>query len=227
MFLDYIGVNVFAAESSESINLRRLDLLYNYIEKFHENQFIYLTELSYLNLQANNIAGIGNTLFRKNTKLKFISLEYNNIETFEFNLNMLPKLESLMLADNFLPTLKEGVFKYFFVNKKRRKQNSTRKLDVRNSPFTCNCSMEWIRNIELKIELIIDGNYKCIKNISRNISLKCFLINMLTKYEINSNSTCINTTFNECVETRRNKLGTYIHMILLITNNIFNKIIIL
>ena len=211
MSLDYIGVNVFAAESGERLKLMKLDLSFNFIEKFHENQFIYLTELSYLNLYDNKIVSIGNALFRNNAKLKYISLQYNNIETFDFNLNKLTKLESLILRDNYLPTLKEDVFKYFFVNEKGRENNNTRKLDVRHNPFTCNCSMEWMRYIKLKIELQINQNYICIKEISRNISLKCFLNNMLTKFEINLNYTCINTTFNECVETRRNKLRTYIY----------------
>ena len=123
---------------------------------------------------------------------------------------MLTKLESLILRDNYLPTLKEDVFKYFFVNENGRENNTI--LDVRHNPFTCNCSMEWMRYIKLKIELQINQNYICIKEISRNISLKCFLINMLTKYKINSKSTCISTTFNECVETRRNKLRTYIYI---------------
>ena len=210
--LRYLGVDVFAAESRERMELQRLDLSSNFIEIFHENQFIYLTELSYLNLFNNNIFAIGNDLFRNNTKLKHILLAYNNIDTFEFNLNLLPKLESLILYNNYLPTLKEGVFKSFFVNEKGRENNSARNLDVRLNPFTCNCSMEWMRNIKLKIELKISQNYTCMEYIFRHISLKCFLINMLKTYDINSNSTCINTTFNECVETRRNKLGTYIYI---------------
>ena len=70
MSLDYIGVNVFSAEFGERLKLRKLDLSFNFIEKCHENQFIYLTELSYLNLYDNNIGSIGNALFRNNTKLK-------------------------------------------------------------------------------------------------------------------------------------------------------------
>ena len=62
-------------------------------------------------------------------KLKYISLELNRIRTFDFNLNMLPKLEILILAENHLTTLKEGVFNYFFVNEKGPENNATRTLE--------------------------------------------------------------------------------------------------
>ena len=91
---------------------------------------------------------------------------------------MLTELESLILRDNYLPTLKEGVFKQFVVNENGRENNTI--LDVRHNPFTCNCSMEWMRNIKLKIELqihqLIDNQLIYQICATQNIKMNIMLI---------------------------------------------------
>ena len=196
-----LGVNVFANINNKRINLTHLDLSYNYIEKLHEDQFIYLMELYSLNLNDNDIVAIGNRVFINNNKLKLIFLENNYIEKFDFKLSRLPQLMRLRLSDNNLSTLKEGVFRYFFIKDNGDEDNSMRYLSIYGNPFTCNCSMEWMRKIKPKIELIIFWHYKCIDDIP----LSCFLINMYIHYEFENDASCTNYTFNDCMKNKRNK----------------------
>ena len=196
-----LGVNVFADKSGKGLNLTRLELSSNIIEVLHEDQFIDLIELSDLYLDDNNIITIGVNVFRLNTKLKNIYLHYNNIEKFDFNLKILPKLVSLILSNNNLSTLKEGVFKHFLVKANRRDNSVSRTLFIENNLFSCDCSMTWIITIQLETVVYFTENHMCTSDISGNISLSCIMRKRYTS------TSCLNNKYNDCTTTKRNKPG--------------------
>ena len=202
MNLKDLGVDVFAAKPGKYLKLAYLVISFNAIEVLHEDQFMDLIKLQYIMLNDNKIVAIGLDLFRNNIKLKYIYLDNNNIEHFDFNLNKLPKLASLVLSNNNLSTLKEGAFKHFLVKDNDREDSSSRTLHLKNNLFTCDCSMAWMRAIKVDINVHFQMNHTCTSDISAHISLSCFLINIRRSDTLKPS--CLNTNVNVCMKTKIN-----------------------
>ena len=197
-----IGVNVFAAKSSKSLNLTTLQMQYNIIEVLLEDQFIDLRELRYLHLENNNISTIGVGLFRYNIKLKEIYLSNNNIDKFDFKLRILKRLDTLDLDYNHLTTLNADVFEYFL--DKENEGNLSKSLNVLNNLFTCDCSMTWIRHVDEFINFYYNYYHMCTSDISLRISLACFIINVPSKGRLTHG--CLYNNFTDCMTSRINEI---------------------
>lgn len=93
------------------VNLKRLYLDYNHIEKINSDRFKNLTQLETLSLDCNEIKEIGKDTFENLPELKVLNLESNKISKIDkdaFKNN--EKLEELNLSGNELTEIDYSTF---------------------------------------------------------------------------------------------------------------------
>ena len=157
-------------------NLKELLLNDNTLTKLHCEQFIDLTELSYINLKHNRLKVMGPDIFKYNTKLTNIDISYNQIESFNVVIDDLPSLRILRMEHNIVKTLEEHIFKeYIYGNGSKRNT-----LNIDNNKLDCGCLMYWILEIHkkgyyIKAKMSKDGMCKGLLN--PRVSLECFYVN--------------------------------------------------
>ena len=152
--------------------LKRVNLDSNHLTIIHDYQFSHLLELQYISIKNNYLKLISSSLFSKNINIKYIELDFNDIVSFEFRLDVLKSLLSLSLVHNKLSTLTDIVFRNYFV----KHTNYSRNLTISNNIFKCNCTMYWIRelhNITLQIQM--NNIELCTANMSMNLPVSCFM----------------------------------------------------
>ena len=175
MSINYLREDVFHSNPKDrkASILVVLDLSYNNISILHDDQFSYLLELQYISMTKNYLKLISSSLFSKNINIKYIKLDFNDIVSFEFRLDVLKSLYRLDLVGNKLSTLTEMVFRNYFV----KHTNYSRFLAISNNIFKCNCTMYWIRelhNITLQIQM--NNIELCTANMSMNLPVYgCFM----------------------------------------------------
>ena len=106
-------------------------------------------------------------MFSKNTKLEEIYLSNNLISLFEIDLKSLINLNTLDLKNNVLTTLNKSIFEVVFVN------TTKVKLSLNNNRFTCDCGMQWIRELEniTNKNIQVSDRDKCQ---TINITIQCW-----------------------------------------------------
>lgn len=145
-------------------NLRILDLSDNHLEKVPTEEMSSLSRLEELYLGQNDfivfktdaLKGLNNLklleitgalnlkivekgAFNNNTNLEIINLSSNkNLEEIEEGaLSGLPHLKSVILRENALTTLAEGMFPW----------SELKVLDISSNAFHCDCKILWLKNL--------------------------------------------------------------------------------
>lgn len=145
----------------ELSSLKRLEQLsfgQNDFEVIHEGAFIGMTNLRRIEISASSkLKRIEASAFGANSNLEYLIVTSNTelAEVEEGALSGLPRLKQVILRDNALTTLAEGLFQW----------GDLEILDLSENPIRCDCQMIWLRNI-----LISKSNSSSHEN---NFLVKC------------------------------------------------------
>ncbi|XP_059614125.1 protein artichoke-like [Phlebotomus argentipes] len=93
--------NIF--DASEDLELRKINLMYNKIRKIGANDFIRLTKVVYLNLMYNDISTVSEGAFNRMTNLSELNLSNNLIFQLPRNAFESTRLKFLSLDHNNMP----------------------------------------------------------------------------------------------------------------------------
>lgn len=120
--------------------LEELSLGQNDFEVVMEGAFVGLKNLRRLEITgALRLKRVDNGAFATNTNLEFLNLSSNKMlaEVQEGALSGLPHLRHVILKENAITTLAEGLFPW----------NDLHTLDLSDNPMTCDCRVLWLRNL--------------------------------------------------------------------------------
>lgn len=140
--------------------LKYLDMSANNVTYVWEDMFMFLTNLTELFLQGNNLSLWPKTLsklLRPLKKLHKIDLSLNEIEELDETVfGSFDDLFSLSLSNNKLRYITSDVFSEL---------SSLEYLDITNNPFDCGCDMiglqRWIRNTNVRLINTYNTSYMC------------------------------------------------------------------
>ena len=164
----HVNALVYLSDST-AYEIFHLIISHNNITNLHPHQFSSLNKLAYIRLEYNLIETIGPYIFRNNTNLKSINLTYNKINSFEFEINKLSNLRELLISNNVMTSLDELIFKSFL-------KNLWNVFHVYNNTFSCDCSMQWIPQLNINNEDILnEPNPLCSHHPNSNVSISCFM----------------------------------------------------
>lgn len=120
--------------------LEELSFGQNDFETIHENAFIGLPNLKVLEITGSiKLKKIEAGAFTTNTNLETITISSNKalMDIQDGVLSGLPHLKNLILRNNAITSLSEGLFAW----------NELVLLDLSENPIICDCRMLWLRNI--------------------------------------------------------------------------------
>lgn len=146
--------------------LKYLDLAENNLVIFEDNTFVYLTNLTSLHLEHNQLLDLSNweRLFRSLSLLKNLDLSYNNLNHFKSSIfSMCKSLQYINVSYNRIYYVEPSALK---VMKKLSK------VDFSGNRFKCDCDLiefrDWIYNTGVEIVNRENGNYTCIAPSHQN-----------------------------------------------------------
>lgn len=125
---------------SELSRLEELSLGQNDFEIIPEGAFVGLKNLKHLEISGSmHLRKIQAGAFATNTNLESIKISSNKMltEVEEAALSGLPHLKHVVLRDNALTTLDEGLFPW----------SELHTLDLSENPIVCDCRILWLRNL--------------------------------------------------------------------------------
>lgn len=129
-------------ELSTLKRLEQLSLGQNDFELIQEGAFIGMTNLRRIEISGSSkLKRIEASAFGANSNLEYLVISSNTdlAEVEEGALSGLPRLKQVILRDNALTTLAEGLFQW----------SDLEILDLSENPIRCDCQMIWLRNILL------------------------------------------------------------------------------
>lgn len=124
------------------------------IRTIEEETFIYLRNLTTLDLRSNKISILSPNVFAGLEKLKYLTLDHNNIATIPVSaLSTLHNLKELQLIDNKITTIPESAVSSL--------RNLTL-LDLDKNPLKCDCELyKSVRSLyKSSKRLVVDGTCK-------------------------------------------------------------------
>lgn len=127
-------------ELSTLTRLEHLSLGQNDFDTIQEGAFIGMSNLRRIEISGSlKLKKIESGAFGANTNLEFLVITSNKDlgEVQEGALSGLPRLKQVILRDNSLTTLAEGLFPW----------SDLEILDLSENPLRCDCQMIWLRNI--------------------------------------------------------------------------------
>ncbi|KAJ6647567.1 Chondroadherin [Pseudolycoriella hygida] len=140
LYLDNRLQRIPTAELSSLLRLEDLSLGQNEFVVIPENAFKGLTNLRRLDITGSlKLTQIQAGAFTTNTNLESITFASNKVlvEVQEGALSGLPHLKHVILRDNQLTTLAEGLFPW----------SELETFDLTENPVTCDCRVVWLRNL--------------------------------------------------------------------------------
>ncbi|XP_055390320.1 leucine-rich repeat-containing G-protein coupled receptor 6-like [Condylostylus longicornis] len=138
-------------ELSKMTRLEELSLGQNDFEIIPEGAFIGLTNLKKLEITgAGRLKRVNTGAFTTNANLEWLNLSSNKElnEVQEGALSGLPHLKHVILRDNNLQTLAEGLFPWV----------DLKTLDLSENPIICDCRVLWLRNLLVVKNFSQDAN---------------------------------------------------------------------
>lgn len=127
---------------SELVRLEELNLGQNHFELIPEGAFMGMKNLRHLEISGSlHLRKIQAGAFGANSNLESITIASNLVldEMQEGALSGLPHLKHLILRDNALTTLDEGLFPW----------SELHTLDLSENPIICDCRILWLRNLKI------------------------------------------------------------------------------
>lgn len=127
-------------ELSSLSRLEELSLGQNDFTVIPEGAFVGMTNLRRLDITGSlKLTKIQAGAFSSNTNLESLTLASNKalVEVQEGALSGLPHLKHVILRDNALTTLAEGLFPW----------SELHTFDLSENPITCDCRVMWLRNL--------------------------------------------------------------------------------
>lgn len=128
------------AELSTLTRLEELSLGQNDFPIVPEGAFVGMTNLRRLDITGSlKLTKVQAGAFATNTNLESLTISSNKalVEVQEGALSGLPHLKHVILKDNALTTLAEGLFPW----------SELHTFDLSENPITCDCRMMWLRNL--------------------------------------------------------------------------------
>ncbi|XP_063402067.1 chaoptin-like [Mytilus trossulus] len=139
--------------------LEFLDLAENALLYIDDNLFLYLTNLTTLHLEHNQLLGISNwkTLFRALISLKYIDFSYNNLTRFDTSiLSMSKSLQQIKADHNRIHNVDTAGFKSL---------TQLQSVDFSTNYFVCNCDLinfrNWLQDSGVMVMQKGSNNYTC------------------------------------------------------------------
>lgn len=128
---------------SELVRLEDLSLGQNDFEIIPEGAFVGLKNLQHLDISGSiHLRKIQAGAFSTNTNIESITIISNKMlnEVQEGALSGLPHLKHIILRDNAISTLDEGLFPW----------NELQTFDLTENPIVCDCRVLWLRNLMIQ-----------------------------------------------------------------------------
>ena len=121
-------------------NLKVLILSKNFIDKFSDDTFSLMMNLTEIYLDDNNLTSVSEDIFHHNSDLQVIDLRHNLIRAFTLrHFEHLKKLRKLDLQDNQITTLDEHMIDYI------QDSLSIDEFGIIDNPLTCFCTQDHVQ----------------------------------------------------------------------------------
>lgn len=142
-FLDLTDNRLQRIPTAELSTLKRLEELslgQNDFPIVPEDAFVGMTNLRHLDITGSlKLTQITAGAFDTNTNLESLTISSNKalVDVQEGTLSRLPNLKHVILRDNAITTLAEGLFPW----------NELHTFDMSENPITCDCRVMWLRRL--------------------------------------------------------------------------------
>ncbi|XP_044584760.1 leucine-rich repeat-containing protein 70-like [Cotesia glomerata] len=136
------------------VNLQVLDLSYNNINRILDHTFENLTNLITLHLDYNNLSNVFNSSGLES--LEYLSMSHNQIRDINQSFFGLPKLEKLVLNNNFISSISSETFDGLI---------SLQELNLSGNSFKV-LPENWISKINLRVLYLRDNLFENFDNLS-------------------------------------------------------------